>query len=53
MRSVAEQGFHLLIVSSNCNPGSPHWCVAKAISRSVSRARSSSIGRPSTTALVQ
>src|ERR1035437_1613614 len=38
MRAELLQGFHRLTVVSNCIPGSPHWCVASAIWRMMSRA---------------
>ena len=38
MRAEFLQGFQRLTVVSNCIPGSPHWCVASAISRINSRA---------------
>ena len=38
MRAVAFDVCQRLMVVSNCMPGSPHWCVASAISRIRSRA---------------
>src|SRR5580692_10296853 len=38
MRDVFLQGCQRLIVESNCMPGSPHWWVASAIWRMISRA---------------
>src|SRR5580692_11954689 len=38
MRAVFFEVCHLLIVVSNCIPGSPHWCVASEIWRIRSRA---------------
>jgi hypothetical protein len=35
MRPVFGQVCQSLIVVSNCMPGSPHWCVASAIMRSI------------------
>ncbi len=49
MRSVALEVCQRLIVVSNCMPGSPHWCVASAISRSSLRAFLRSLGWPVST----
>ncbi len=46
MRSVALQVCHLLMVSSNCRPGSAHCHAAWAISRHNSRAEKRSITSP-------
>ena len=44
MRAVFLTGFHVLIVVSNCMPGSPHWCVASAMSVNRSLALWRSLG---------
>ncbi len=46
MRSVCLQVCHLLMVSSNCRPGSAHCHAACAISRHSSRAESRSTTSP-------
>src|SRR3974390_2432746 len=52
IRAVFLQGFQRLTVVSNCMPGSPHWCVASAISRIRSRDLCRFTGWPLTTDLV-
>src|SRR5579864_1434630 len=52
MRAVFLQGCQRLTVVSNCMPGSPHWWVASAIWRSMSRALNRLTGWPVNTALV-
>src|SRR5580658_2927324 len=52
MRAVFLHGCHLLTVVSNCMPGSPHWWVASAIWRIISRALYRSLGWPVATDLV-
>src|SRR5688572_7814221 len=49
MRSVFGQVCQSLMVVSNCMPGSPHWCVASAIMRRISRAGRVSHGWPEVT----
>jgi hypothetical protein len=46
MRSVALQVCHLLMVSSNCRPGSAHFQAASAISRQSWRAERRSTTSP-------
>src|SRR5579863_5202137 len=52
MREVFLQGCHLLMVVSNCMPGSPHCQVASAMSRMSSRAMVRSFFSPLPTDLV-
>ena len=44
MRAVFLTGFQSLMVVSNCIPGSPHWCVASAMSCRISLACQRSLG---------
>src|ERR1700678_2520860 len=52
MRAVFLHGCHLFTVVSNCMPGSPHWWVASAICRIMSRALYRFSGCPLSTDLV-
>src|SRR5216683_1419999 len=52
MRAVFLHGCQRFTVVSNCMPGSPHWCVASAICRRMSRALHRFTGWPVATPLV-
>src|SRR5271166_1316568 len=52
MRAVVLQGCQRLMVVSNCMPGSPHWWVASAMARRISRALKRLTGWPVATPLV-